>query len=55
MKNTNSYNSNMKFKELFKICRQTLYDYHKNELILICNWKNMKKFLFIHQQKNLAE
>ena len=50
MKNTSSYNSVIKFKEISKICRQTLNDYHKNKLILICNSKN-KKNLFIHEQK----
>ena len=44
MKNTNSYNSNIKFKEVSKICRQTLYDYHENKLISICNSKNIKTF-----------
>ena len=33
MKNTNSYNSNIKFKEISKICKQSLHDYHENKII----------------------
>ena len=51
IKNTNSCNSNIKFKEISKICRQTSNDYHKSKLISTCNTKNIKNFyLYINKK-----